>query len=83
MGLDYHCHYYGELSGPKPIRSLSDDFLMEQDKMMKEEMKEMEDRLKRHVTECKREIIKELESLLIIKPIISKSTKGVKKDGAS
>lgn len=57
MGLMHHS-YYGRLIGLKPIRSLADDLFLEYKKNMLEELKEMESRLKRHITECKREIVK-------------------------
>ena len=60
------CHvpycYYGSLDKKKPIRSLSEDLLTEHKNLMMEEMKTMEERIKRHITECKREVIKELQS---------------------
>lgn len=59
MGLMHHS-YYGRLLGLKPIRSLADDLLLEYKQNMLAELKEMESRLKRHITECKREVIKML-----------------------
>lgn len=44
----------------KPIRSLADDILLDRDKCMFEELKYMEERIKRHITECKREVIRHL-----------------------
>jgi hypothetical protein len=55
--------YYGVYDDKPPIRSLADDLLIEKERIMLEEMKHMEERLKRHITECKREVIKELQSI--------------------
>lgn len=52
--------YYGRLDGPKPIRSLAEDIVKERKQQMMEELKLMEERIKRHITECKREIIREM-----------------------
>lgn len=73
--------YYGSLVGVKPIRSLAEDILRDQENSMMEKMREMEDRIKRHVTECKREIIKELQSMMKPDQIKLKPTKGETKDG--
>lgn len=68
MNREY-CSYYGVLDDIKPIRSLSQDCVIEVNMQMFEELKEMESRIKRHITECKREIVKELEeSTIKIKP---------------
>jgi hypothetical protein len=61
------CHnpysYYGDMSQKKPTRSLSEDILKEYELNMIEELKSMEERVKRHITECKREVIRELIAL--------------------
>lgn len=63
MGLKEVISYYGFSDGRKPRRTLSEDLVEEREKMMMQELKEMEDRLKRHMTECKREVIKEVQGL--------------------
>ncbi len=52
--------YYGRLNNVKIIRSLADDLISQRKQMMMQELREMEERLKRHVTECKREVIREI-----------------------
>jgi hypothetical protein len=52
--------YYGRLSDKKSLRPFYHDLINEGKRYMMSELKEMEDRLKRHITECKREIIKKL-----------------------
>ena len=72
------CHnpYEGQ---PKPIRTLADDIVKESNNLMILEMKEMEARIKRHVTECKHEVIKEMMSVFDIKkPTIKKEVMNVK-----
>jgi hypothetical protein len=54
--------YYGRIDEIS-MRSLADDLLIERDKIMIEELKETEDRIKRHITECKREVIKEIQNI--------------------
>jgi hypothetical protein len=54
------CNYYGSLSDLKPVRTLADDLIKEYELAMLENLKSMEERIKRHITECKREVIKEL-----------------------
>ncbi len=63
MGLKEVCSYWGRFDLKKPIRSLTEDLVIERKKQMLEELKQMEERLKRHVTECKREVIKEFLGL--------------------
>ncbi len=58
--------YYGSLKPQKPYKSFSDSILKEYKTTMLEYMKAMEDRLKRHITEAKREVIKKV--LIGIKP---------------
>jgi hypothetical protein len=60
----------------KPIRSFADDMLLEVNKKMTEELKQMEERIKRHITECKREIIKTIEDIF---EIPKKETKNARK----
>lgn len=54
--------YYGRLENTN-IKSLADDILIERNKIMREELKETEDRIKRHITDCKREVIKEIQNI--------------------
>lgn len=63
MGLKEVMSYYGVLDGKKPRRTLVEDIVAERELMMTQQLKEMEDRLKRHMTECKREIIKEIQGI--------------------
>lgn len=60
----YNFSYYGRIDRTLPIRSFVDDVNVEALGMMKAEMKEMEDRLKRHITEAKREVVKEIQMIL-------------------
>jgi len=68
--------YYGiydEEDDVKPVRSFSQDAVKESQNLYRSELKEMEDRLKRHVTECKLEIIKNIMSIMrqngfVVKP---------------
>lgn len=53
--------YYGRLDGPKPVRTFAQDIVRERQESMMEDLKTMEERIKRHITECKREIIKEIQ----------------------
>lgn len=62
MGLKEVFSYYGRLD-VKPNRPLVDDLLIERKKVMLQELKETEDRIKRHITECKREVIKEIKNI--------------------
>ena len=64
--------YYGPLDGPKPIRSWGEDVVREREREMLAEMKDMEDRIKRHITECKREVIRELLGIRTRKEQIKK-----------
>lgn len=75
----YYRGYYGLKDDTVPVRSLVEDLLIEGRKTMLDEMKEMEDRLKRHITESKRTIIKEIENIFIDKK--SKLIKSTKKEG--
>lgn len=67
--------YYGRID-QICMRSLADDLLIERKKLMFEELKETEDRIKRHITECKREVIKEIQNIFSDKKI--KESKYVK-----
>jgi hypothetical protein len=62
MTLKNEISYYGHLSKMAPVRNFSDDLLIEGKKRMLQELKEMEERIKRHITECKREVIRKLSS---------------------
>lgn len=72
-----HC-YYGRMTTEKPAISFSDEMVRDQEKGMMELMREMEERLKRHITECKREIIRALRPDAPKKPPRSKKTKSEK-----
>ncbi len=75
------CSYYGRYEPSSPVRTLADDILTEAENHMLTEMKEMEARIKRHVTECKHEVIKEMMSIFCIpKPKIKKEAKNVKQE---
>lgn len=79
MGLKEAFSYCGRLNGQKPIRSLAEDLVVERKKVMMQELKDMEDRLKRHVTECKREIIKEIQGIFSdVKPQPKKEVRNAK-----
>lgn len=81
MSLNSHNSYYGRMQGSIHRRSLTDDLLVEHEGRMLHELKEMEDRLKRHITECKREVIKEIENIFSDpKPTYSKESKYVGKN---
>lgn len=80
LSIKYECWckcstYYGRVNNVVPIRLLADDLLTERKKLMMQELKETEDRLKRHMTECKREIIREIQSIFL-----DKITKPIKED---
>jgi hypothetical protein len=65
MGMKESFSYYGrmdELQFP-PKHSIADDLLKERKKKQMEDAKEMEERIKRHITECKREVIKRIDNL--------------------
>jgi len=75
------CSYYGSLDEEdKPMRSFAQDAVTDHEKNMSEKMIEMEERVKRHITECKREVIKEIERLFEIKPI-KENKNGTKSKG--
>jgi hypothetical protein len=57
--------YYGVINDEKPLRPLAEDIVREFKEYMMQEMREMEERIKRHITECKREVIKEF---ILFKP---------------
>jgi len=63
MLAETECSYYGRLGGDKPIRTLSQDLLTDHEKGMFGAMREMEERIKRHITECKREVVKTILEL--------------------
>lgn len=55
------CSYYGWIyPDRKPVRTLAQDLIKQRNDEMLDELKSMEERIKRHITECKREVIKEL-----------------------
>lgn len=72
--------YYGRIDNVKPIRNLTEDFVKEREQTIMHEMKEMEDRIKRHVTECKRQVIKEIQTIFKKENLIINPTKEVKND---
>lgn len=79
------CHnpyssYYGTLENNSPIRALSHDLAKENKLNMIQAIKESEERIKRHITECKREVIKELQSMQDMKVVkdVMKKPKGEK-----
>jgi hypothetical protein len=76
------CHniYYGRVNNVKPIRNLADDFVKEREQTIMHEMKDMEDRIKRHVTECKRQVIKEIQTIFKKEDPIVHPIKEVKND---
>jgi hypothetical protein len=53
--------YYGRLDPVENLRPFWKEVIKEEEIAMIEFLREMEERLKRHVTEAKREIIKELQ----------------------
>jgi hypothetical protein len=55
--------YYGVINDERPIRSLADDLIIDRERQMIEGLKEIEERIKRHVTDCKREIIREFREI--------------------
>lgn len=59
-----NCSYYGDLTEVKPIRTLGEDLARDLERNMIEEMYKMEERIKRHITECKRELVKEFQSVI-------------------
>lgn len=84
------CHnpytsYYGSLESNAPIRSLAEDLARENKLNMMEAIKESEERIKRHITECKREVIKELQSMQNLKTLkdVPKKLKGEKDERQS
>jgi chaperonin cofactor prefoldin len=55
---------YGYGNGDeKPIRTLGEDLVRDREKTADEKLNKMEDRIKKHITECKREVLKELNNL--------------------
>lgn len=73
--------YYGSLAPIIPQRTWVEDYLIERKQLMLEEMKEMEIAIKRHITEAKREIIRELlngENCKLIKDNIKEKINGSK-----
>lgn len=63
MSLKQAFSYYGSLERTSSFRPFYQDIIKEVKLYMLKEFKEMEDRLKRHITECKREIIKKLNDI--------------------
>ena len=62
--MSLNVSYYGRLAETKPHTTFDTILLMELDQLMIETLKEMETKIKRHITECKHEVIKELQRLL-------------------
>lgn len=54
--------YYGHIpvDDVKPARTLGEDIIKDMNDSLQQVLREMEDRIKRHITECKREIIREM-----------------------
>lgn len=63
MGLKEAFSYYGRLSGSSPVRDFVNDLIKDRKSMMQIELREMEERIRRHITEAKREIIDEINSI--------------------
>lgn len=63
MGLKEAFSYYGRLSGSYPVRDFVNDLIKDRKSMMQIELREMEERIRRHITEAKREIIDEINSI--------------------
>lgn len=57
MGIAYS--YYGRLQGACE-KTFADSLLEDMESRMIEVLNEMESAIKRHITECKREVIKEI-----------------------
>lgn len=57
-----YCSYYGIL-GDTPIRPWTMDYISMREEEMHQELKDMEHRIKMHITDCKREIVKTLLSI--------------------
>ena len=73
--------YYGDITPIVPIRSLSKDLVDEREQLMLEELKVMEMNIKRHITDAKREIIREIlngENCKLIKETIKDKINGQK-----
>lgn len=63
MSLKEVFSYYGSLENKSSSRPFYEDLIKEVKLYMLKEFKEMEDRLKRHITECKREIIRKINGV--------------------
>jgi hypothetical protein len=63
MGLKQAYSYYGRLDGPTPVRDFINELIQDRKLMMQTELREMEERIRRHITEAKKEIIDEIDSI--------------------
>ena len=68
MTIDNSVCYYGRLSSINMRTSLVEDILKERKKIMIQEIEEVEIRLKRHITEAKREVMKEIQRVILSLP---------------
>lgn len=81
MSIKDWMSYYGRMIGQKPTRPLVDDLIGEWSVKMGQEMKEMEERLRKLMHENKREIIKEMKAMFVesvTKSLTKKEAKNVK-----
>lgn len=63
MGLNKFFSYWGQWSHGKASFPVVDEMIKESELLSMQELKEMEERIKRHITECKRDMMKILKSL--------------------
>lgn len=64
MGLEKAFSYYGRLDGIPPIRDFKDELIQESKAMLQVELREMEERLRRFMTENKKEIVRRIDAAL-------------------
>lgn len=67
--------YYGRLDGDKPKRNLSEDIIMELNKMLKDALSELEENVKHTIIDSKKEILKILRAPVIEPPKVKKISK--------
>ena len=72
MAITYFCHDNGEV----PVRPFSEDAVRMGQTMMSEELKEMEDRIKRYMMECKQEIVRHILAMMRHEGMSTKGEKG-------